>query len=312
MMLLDNWMAMSLLAASAWAASCVLDVCFVSQGIYRRPWDGPTIAGIFCLVPVLLVPATTTLDFSSPPTVLFVAFLSGLVFIAHVYFYFKALFLLNDAVNAEIVNNLCVLIVPVLAFFLLGERLGLLHYLSIVIGAGAVILLMTSQTLRLPHQVVLYLGVSVSAISLMMVMQAWVLQHLDYPTTIWAFCCAAFASVALSLATRPRQAKSLVLTAKNFGLVFVGVQLLELGGTLGSQRATDIGPSVSLVALLECAVPVLIMMFSWGVVAGVRLIHGRIGQSLIPILLQQTRFAPSKITAVCLIVLAIALVQFDQ
>ncbi len=309
MMPWDNWVMMSILAASAWAASCVLDVCFVSRGIYRRPWDGPTVAGLFCVVPVVIVPMTGRLDFSVEPNVLVVAFLSGLVFLAHVYSYFKALFLLNDAVNAEIVNNLCVLIVPVLAFFLLGERLGILHYVSICIGAGAVILLMMSQTFRLQHRVVLYLGISVSSISLMMVMQAWVLQHLGYASTVWIFCFASFATVGLTIAVAPGQSKNLLASAKSFGLAFVGVQLLELGGTLGSQRATDVGPSVSLVALLECAVPVLIMVFSWATVASVRLTHGQAAQILVPALLQQTRFAPTKIMAVLMIVLAIAMIQ---
>ena len=49
----DNWILLGLLAAGGWAMSSVLDVCFVGEGIYGDPVDGPIIAGLFFFFPVV-------------------------------------------------------------------------------------------------------------------------------------------------------------------------------------------------------------------------------------------------------------------
>ena len=53
MWIFDNWMIMALGAAAAWAISSVVDVCFVSNGIYKRAVDGAVISGLFCLLPAV-------------------------------------------------------------------------------------------------------------------------------------------------------------------------------------------------------------------------------------------------------------------
>ncbi|MEM7283794.1 MAG: hypothetical protein AAF438_19435 [Pseudomonadota bacterium] len=305
---MDNWIFMSLFAASAWALSCVLDVCFVSKGIYKTPWDGPTIAGLFCLLPVVFL--WDGVNFSGPTGVYLVGIGSGFAFLAHVYYYFKALFAVNDAVNIEIANNLCVLLVPLLAFLFLGERLDILHYMSIGVGALAILVLTGSQTARLPPRVLFYLGVSVFSISMMMVMQAWVLKHVNYATAVWLFSFAAFMIVATSLVVKRQRAARLGTMIQKFGWIFVGVQLLELSGTLGSQRATDIGPSVSLVALVECSVPVFVMLFSWIITEAIQRTTSWNSPSLVSALSSQISYAPSKLTALMLILFAISAAPF--
>ena len=97
----DTWIIVGLMSAAAWGLSCVIDVCFVGEGIYRRPVDGPLIAGIFYIVPLIVfgLPTATIGPTSSGinPGVVGVASLSGIAYLLHIYFYFKALFALNDA-----------------------------------------------------------------------------------------------------------------------------------------------------------------------------------------------------------------------
>ena len=305
---LDNWIFMSLFATGAWALSCVIDVCFVSNGVYRKASDGPAIAGLFCIVPMLV--STRALDWIDVNwAVVCVGMLSGVVFLLHIHFYFKALFSLNDAVNAEILNTLCVLFVPVLAFVFLGERLAWPNYVAIALAVLGILVLIRFQLSRLSLAAIGYLIASVVAVSLMMVMQAWVLQYTNYATAVWLFSSSAFATVMLIFGVPSRSRRRIGTMCRRFGALFVVVQLLELGAVLGSQRATDLGPSVSLVALVECSLPIFVLAFSglFALVADrwvpVRSLTLRSALSL------QTVAAPSKIASMSLIIFAIFLVQ---
>ncbi|MGI9261422.1 MAG: hypothetical protein ACR2QR_05265 [Woeseiaceae bacterium] len=306
--LLDNWVLVAFLATSAWALSCVIDVCFVSNGIYRRASDGPAIAGLFCVVPILM--STGNVDWSNVTwTVAGVGMLSGVAFLLHIYFYFKALFSLNDAVNAEIFNTLCVLFVPVLAFVLLGERLAWPNYAAIALAVLGIFMLVRLQLSRLSLAVIGYLVASVVAVSLMMVMQAWVLQKTTYSTAVWLFSFSAFITVILVFGLPGHSRRRVGGMCRQFGALFIVVNLLELVAVLGSQRATDLGPSVSLVALIECSLPIFVMVFS--------VLLARIANRWRPMrslalhsaLSLQTIAAPSKIGSMFLIVTAIFLAQ---
>lgn len=305
---LDNWVFMALFATGAWALSCVIDVCFVSNGVYGKASDGPAIAGLFCIVPMVV--STGSLEWNSVHwAVAIVGVLSGVAFLLHIYLYFKALFLLNDAVNAEIFNTLGVLFVPVLAFGLLGERLAWPNYVAIAIAALGILVLIRCQLSRLSNNVIGYLVASVVVVSLMMVMQAWVLRHTNYATAVWLFSSSAFVAVVLIFGIRRKSRLRIGNMCRQFGALFVLVNLLELAAVLGSQRATDLGPSVSLVALIECSLPIFVLIFS-GLFAlfadrwmPVRFIALRSALSL------QIIAAPSKLASMFLIVFAIGLMQ---
>ena len=303
----NNWVLMGLFAAAAWALSCVVDVCFIGEGIYREPVDGPLTAGVFCVVPLLLYdvpPGTEQIENGAA----FIALGAGFCFLLHVHFNFKALFEMNDATNAEIFNTLSVILVPVLAFVLLGEVLGILSYLAIALSVAGILLLIRYQVGRLTGRVAAFLAASVFFVSLMMVLQAWALEYLDYSAAVWWFSLAAVAGVAMLL-LRSTLRHRLAYFARRYGLVLAAVQMLEFGGVLGSQRATDVGPSVSLVALLECSLPVFVMIFSWLILAtrppGIGTSSPRVRSALAA----QTTAYPAKLTSLALIVVAIGLVQ---
>lgn len=303
----NNWVLMGLLAAAAWALSCVVDVCFIGEGIYREPVDGPLTAGVFCVIPLLLydvpVDAKQTANGAA-----WVAMGAGFCFLLHLYFNFKALFEMNDATNAEIFNTLSVILVPIMAFALLGEVLGVLSYLAIALSVAGILLLIRFQVGRLTVRVAAYLAASVLFVSLMMVMQAWVLEFMDYSAAVWWFSLAAVIGVAMLL-LRSTLRHRLAYFARRYGLVLAAVQMLEFGGVLGSQRATDVGPSVSLVALLECSLPLFVMLFSWLLLAtrppGIGTSSPRVRSALVA----QTAAYPAKLTSLALIVVAIGLVQ---
>lgn len=308
MELWSSWIAMGLLSAATWGLSCVIDVCFVGEGIYRKPADGPIVAGLFCVLPFLAFsgPETTAeIDFG----IVAATFLAGICYLLHVYFYFKALFALNDASNAEIFNTLSVLLVPVLAFLLLGEILPPLHYAAICLSIIGILVLIRLQLSTLTWQVAGLLGASVLFVSLVMVLQARVLQFASYETAVSLFSLTAFVASVCLLAARTRLRRRIVHLCKRFGLLFFAVQLLELTAMLGSQRATDVGPSVSLVALLECSLPVFVMVFSWMFLAASRYWPKTGVDGIRTALASQTDAYPAKLISLVLIVAAIGLVQ---
>jgi len=306
--LLDNWIILGLFAAGAWAMSSLLDVCFVGEKIYRDPLDGPAIVGLFCLFPALAAARSLgTADIAWEGASL--AMLSALCYLLHLYFYFRALFELNDASNAEIFNTLSVLLVPILAFVFLGERMAWANYVAIVVAGVGVVLLVIFQSARLSRSGIVFLIFSVTFVSLSMVMQAQALQFADYGVTAGVFSVTAFLLAALGLAVARARRRHVLRICRKFSLAFVLVQALELAAVFGSQRAIDIGPSVSLVALLESALPIFIMIFSWFFIAASRrwqIVDMTIVRSALS---PQIAAAPSKLTALAMIVAAIALAQ---
>lgn len=308
MVLWDSWIAVGLISAAAWGLSCVIDVCFVAEGVYREPLEGPLVAGLFCIVPLLAADGKATLP-DVDKGVAAVALLAGIFYLLHIYFYFKALYVLNDASNAEIFNTLTVLFVPVFAFVVLGETLSPVHYFAIGLSIAGILLLVRFQLSTLTWQVVVLLGTSVLCISLVMVMQAWVLQFVGYETAVFLFSSAAFVSVVLLLSGSTRLRRRMLNLCSRFGLFLIAVQLLELGAVLGSQRATDVGPSVSLVALLECSLPVFVMGFSWMFVVASRYWRATDTAVIRATLASQTKAYPAKLLSLGLIVAAIGLVQ---
>lgn len=299
---------MALIATAAWALSCVVDVCFVGNGVYRKASDGALIAGLFCLVPALLAGFTVHFEIIELGTITVTA-LSAIAFLLHVFFYFKALFSLNDAVNAEIFNTLCVFIVPILAFLLLGERLALLNYVAIVVAAAGILILVRFQVARMSWPTIGYLVASVVCVSLMMVMQAWALARTSYAAVVFVFSAAAFLAVLVLFAARRSDRLRVARLCHRFGVLFVMLQLLEIGAVLVSQRAMDLGPSVSLVALLECSLPVFVMVFSWIFAVAARQWSPRYAMALRPVLFRQNAAAPPKLVSMLMIVFAIVLVQ---
>lgn len=304
----DSWVAVGLLSAAAWGLSCVIDACFVGEGVYRKPQDGPVVAGLFCMVPVFFSDAKSALV-SVEPSVIGTALLAGVCYLLHVYFYFRALFTLNDASNAEIFNTLSVLIVPLLAFVVFGEILLPVHYLAIGLSIAAVLILIRGQIAAMTGWVTFNLGVSVFFVSVLMVMQAWVLQSVAYEVAVLLFSLAAFCGAVTVLLFRPRMRRRMLRLGRQFGIMLVAVQILELGAVFGSQRATDVGPSVSLVALLECSLPVFVMGFSWLLLGVSRFSGAARVDGLRITLAAQTKAYPAKLFSLAMIVLAIGLVR---
>ncbi len=270
----ESWLLLALLAAGFWAMSCVVDVCLVGGRIIGSPLEGAIITGLFSVIPLgFLVSASTLTSESVDWNVTSIApigtaALAGVCYFLHVYFNFRALFTVNDASNAEIFNNLTVLFVPLLAFVLLGERLNPVYYLALGLALCGILTLLRGQIRKIGSNVMAYLLASVICMSLAMVLQASALSHLNYSQAVIAFSSATFIAATTLVAFDRERRTRIIRLCRRAGVFIAGVELLDIAAVLISQRSTSIAPSVTLVAVAECALPVFIMALSGLYVAG--------------------------------------------
>ena len=258
----DSWLLLALLAAGFWALSCVVDVCLVGTRILRNPLEAAITMVLFSVVPfVFLIPnAAAWSDVGIVP--IGAAALAGLFYFLHIYFNYCALFTINDSLNTEVFSNLTVVFVPALAFFLLGERLQPAYYFAIGLALCGILILMRDQITSIRKNLLVYLVLAVLCISLAMVLQAAALSDLDYSHAAIVFFAASLLPAVLMTVLQKRSRARIVPLFRRFGFLFAGVQLLDIAAVLLSQRSTSIAPSVTLVAVAECTLPVFIMIIS--------------------------------------------------
>lgn len=302
----NNWMAMALLTPALWAIACVIDVCFVGENTYKSPFDGAIVSGFFCIIPILII--LFQLSGWGLITALSVAMalIAGAVYFLHVLFYFKALFAMNDASHVEIFNSLSVLFVPLFAFVFLNERLVPMYYAAIFLAFIGVVILIRYNLSALVRKTVGLLLASVIFISIAMVIQSWVFKQMDYWNGALLFLVGNFsAAVLLACVKNARRVRVLTL-CRRFWPIFALAESIEIAAILSSQRATDIGPSVSLVAVVECSLPAFIMLLS-ALLLKIPASWMRLSQGIRDSLMIQLSAFPAKLISMCFIGFAIVL-----
>ena len=261
----QNWILMAILTPTFWAIACLIDSCLVGSKIYRTPADGTIVSSLFCFVPALLIigldhsTVFATLGKQSLP---WMAVVAGLAFVVSLYFYFRTLHCLNDVAGTETFLSFSVLVVPMFAWWLLGERLPSHIYLAFVV-AGISALLQCWLVIKAAGLLnVGNLLISVLAISLSMVLQAHALDTHGFSTANLLFNLTCVAVAGLFLAYSKTIRYRLMEISRKFPGILVIAEGLGILAIVSSHRATQQGPSVSIVALIECLLPVIIIAIS--------------------------------------------------
>ncbi len=237
------------------------------------------------------------------------AVVAGICYFLHMYFVFKALFMINDGSCSEIFNMLSVLFVPFLAFLVLGEQLASMHYLAISLALGGIVALIRGYLFGGNRWVILLLIMAVLCISMSMVLQAWVFTQMPYWNGVVLFTAGSLLTALILLGLKKDRCRRITDLCIRYGRVFLVVELVELSAVLFWQRATAMSPSVSFVAVLECSLPVFVMGFSFGLLA----ISHR-WKSVTPVVREALRLqvtaTPVKLLSLSLILAAIVILQF--
>lgn len=275
----SQWLIIAFLAPMFWSLVNIIDVYFV-DGVYKDELDGTIIFGIFQIIPSIL------LTFFINPNILakltdfrmghffinnslLLAVLGGFLFTSAFFFYFKALFNQNDVALLQVLWNLSVIVIPTFTFIFLRERLPLLGYVGIAITLLGATLISFSERLKTKFSSK-YISIMIGAVlllSLSMIIEERVYSNLSsmgygnhgFLIGFLFFSIGSFLGGVFFIFYGKRNPTALI--KKYYKLFFLAEGLTFLG-TLASQRAIDISPSVSYVAAVETFVPVFVLAFS--------------------------------------------------
>lgn len=310
--LLENWLLLAVLTPTFWAIGCLVDSCLISQNIYKTPIDGAVVSGLFCLVPTVLAfgfgirPVSAGIDESGMP---FAAIAAGLAYALHLYFYFRTLYCLNDVSGAETFLSMSVVLVPLFAWMILGEVLPAHYYVAFIIAATGVLLQCLPILKNVGAPVIVNMTISVIAVSLSMVLQSHALATHGFTISTVAFNFSCFMVAAAVMVVNKRVRDRIVVLFRCFPAVLIASEALGLLAVLASHRATQFGPSVSIVALIECLLPLIIIMISLLLITINRF------APLLPsdhqrTLAMQIQSLPSKMTALTLMIISLLSIIF--
>ncbi len=290
----SHWLLVAFLAPMLWALVNMVDVYFVGN-VYQDELDGSAITGLFQLIPLLAIFFFVPIGWSSLfgfqvsgniagiSAAVWQALAGGLLFNISIYFYFKALFHHNDAALLQIIWSLTIVFVPVLSFLFWREQLPLHAYLGMIVTLFGVIILSISGHLKskLSRR---YLGVMISAVfflSLSMVFSDMAYTRFDTLFSGASSFLAGFSFFSLGgvfggivwMAISRRNHISLI---KKYLKVFLAMEVINLFGLFFSQKAINVAPSVSYVAVAETFVPVFVLVMSAVLVfVSLKIVHSR-------------------------------------
>ena len=299
-MVWNHWLLFAWIVPSAWALAAVIDVFLIDRAIYENPLQATAISGFVVALPLILITLPIADWRSVNVEAASLGLASGVCYGLHLLFYYKAMFTVNDAAHTETFLNTEVLIIPVLAFLLLGESLTTGSYLGIALSAlGVVILNRIAKGYLLSHRrMTRCLIIAVLASSMGFILQDMLFQSADYTTGLGCYAFGLLLTVAPLAAYSGPTKLSLVFS--RYAIIIVSAEVFTLVATTASLRAIDTGPSVSLVAVIESARPLLIMLLCfalWTVLRGIN----QFNANSIASLQQQFHAAPEKLIACGLI-----------
>lgn len=249
-----------------WALVNLIDIYFVN-GIYENEYDGTIISGIFQLAPWILVP---WLGFNLPENRLTViAIAGGFLYSVSTFFYFKALFMTRDAAATELLWNLCIPVVPFLAFIFTAEKLSVTHYAGIAVSFMGASILSLDKKIRAKQSsgILLIMIGAVLLLSLSMIMEEAVYRKTNFWTGFLLFSFGAFTGGIFFSALRVITGcgvskKNIFKLGREYFWIFLLAELLAVSGVVFLQRALALSPSASFVAVIGAFQPVFILVCS--------------------------------------------------
>ncbi len=263
-----NWFLLAFIAPILWAIVALIDTYFVKD-VYEDEYDGAIISGVFQSVPWLFV-LLGVIDFvplGGTQTVL--AVMSGVFFLFSFFYYFKALFISNDGAFMQILWGLSVPMVPFIAWLLIDETLLPIHYSGIALAfLGVVVFGLDGSVVHKELLKIFFLMFrAVVLFSLSMVLSKEVYQSTPYFWSVFLlFSSGGFIAAVVLLFTDKKKiwvrAKKIINLSDKYFLAFLFSESLSIIGTLTSQRAISLTPSVSFVVTIESLVPVFVMLLS--------------------------------------------------
>jgi len=261
--MLNNWLLLAFAAPMVWALGNLVDVYLVKEA-FKNEYDGVI---IFSLPGFLVLPLMALPGFSLPDAeTTMLALLSGGLMATYFLFYLRAIFITGDVTLIQAIWNTTAIMVPLLAYFILGEKLSLIQYVGIgVVFLAATILSLGKSTRQGVAKILLNMTLAVAIFSLNMVIDSRVYAHCEFWSGfILIILGGSLAGLVLLLAR--------VLAGKPVGHLLrierrhlwwlLVANILGTLGTICSHRAIKFTPAVSYIAVIESFMPVFIVVES--------------------------------------------------
>lgn len=260
----NNWLLIAFIAPIFWALVNLIDVYLVSE-VYENEYDGATVTGVMQILPWLTLPF---FDLVIPSKeLIFVAMSGGFFLVVSYFFYFKALFKFSDVSSIQILYNTIAVVVPIFAFFLLGEKLPWIQYGGIVVTFIGVMTLVNNRINKADKiwPIILVMSGAVIFFSLNMIFtrELYILNVPFYSVILfYSFGGVMGGLFFYALRLFKYGTGRLVHIGKRYAGWFIFAELMALGGIMTSQQAINISPAVSLVAVIESFQPAFVVILS--------------------------------------------------
>ncbi len=277
----NNWLLVGLLPPLLCAVVALIDACMVDSEVYLDPAEATIVSCLFGAI-FLLLPIFNVVDFTMPASdVAAVAFVSGILFSLHIFFYMAGLFKRNDTVVAETMQNMSVLLVPFFAFFLLGEVLDPSHYVGIgCAGVGVVYMYfyaLGKEKSRCRDFIAngsASLFTAMLLFCLVLISGEWVYERTDFWSGYLLFTAGLLFGGAIFFLFSGK--KSVVGLMRSRWRLFLLIEGISTVAMVCSLRAVDISPSVTYVAITECLGAYFVMLLS----GSIFFLHKKLGLDL--------------------------------
>ncbi len=258
---MSNWFFLALLSPALFSIVNLIDDNLL-RNVYRTPYFGAIITGLFALLPL-------TLLFFKPIYVqsnyiVILAVLSGFLTVAYYFFYFKALEVEVPSVVIALFS-LSYVFIPILAFIFLNEKLYLRNYIgaSIIIFSSIAITAINIKKLKFSRALYLvgFAGVLFAVIALF---QKYVYSHIDFYSG-YIFFSFGMGLGSLFFALSFRKGRLFVKQFKNLFkkwiLILAAAELINIAAEFTINLAISRGP-VSLVKVIEGSQPIYVLLFA--------------------------------------------------
>lgn len=261
-----SWLLFAVSASALFSFIVLLDAFFFRGEAYENEWEPIVVSGIIQLAPWLVVPWFVDIHLSD---VSGLALLAGVLNMSSLTLYFRAMMIDQDAVVITVMWNLLIATVPILAFFLLGEKFLPLQYIGVgLLFFGATVSVWEKTAVRGKIIKLMVVAVLISSLYSILEKEAFtVLEDSGAANVFWnvfLFFAAGeglVAFVAFGVIHRKGRVSHLRGLVKKFWLVFVSIELGYLLYSTLLARAISFGP-VSLVTAVDGLFGAFVIVFS--------------------------------------------------
>ena len=259
-----SWIYLALLVPLIYAIITLIDDNLLSY-VYRSPRVAAAISGLFGVLPALIVVAIADVD-KVPLKLVLLSLATGALTVISYYLYFQGLSRASPSVVAALMS-LSPAIIPFIAYFAVGERLGLAAILGfmIVIVAAVCYSMVEMGEFRLSKAIipVFIAGLSLDFVA---IINKYVYTHTSFLNAYFYYCIGLVVAGIIFMSMFNQSDKKTLATIFQrryilLVLLLVIAEIMALVAGFMFCKALSMGP-VSLVAAIENIQPIFVLLIT--------------------------------------------------